>query len=305
MNKKKIAILVAACVVLIAAIIAVICVSSNKADPFEGLTVQGIAAGEYHTSVLYADGSVATTGGKNELLAYESAQWTDAQAIAAGADFTAVLLNNGFVQTTSSFAGNTTFWRNVTAIAAGPSHLVGLCADGTVLATGDEKNTTKYAVEDWTDIIAVAAGEKYTAGLKNDGTVVVAGALSGDVSEWKNVVQIAGGYKHLVALTEKGKVLSIGSDGEECTAADWSGVKTIAAGKEITVAVKNNGKVVAAGDNKLGRSAVKSWSDIIAVTCGLYHTAAIDKDGELFCTKVISSVEGNLLGQDDVASLQK
>lgn len=305
MNKKKIAILAAFSVALIAIIVTVICVSVGKSDPFEGLSVQGIAAGEYHTSVLYEDGTVATVGGANDLLAYESAKWTDVVAIAAGADFTAVILDNGFVQTTSLFEGNTTFWRDIIAIAAGPHHLVGLRADGTVVATGDSKNTAKYAVEAWTDIVAIAAGEKYTAGLKSDGTVVVTGALAGDVSEWKKVEKIAGGYQHLVALTKNGKVLSVGTDGTECTEADWSGVKSIAAGKEITVAVKNSGKVVTAGDNKLGRTATGGWNDIIAADCGLYHTVAVEKDGTLLSTQVISSVEKNLLGQDDVASLQK
>ena len=305
MNKKKIAIIAAACLAVVAILVVVICVSARSKDPFEGLAVQGIAAGEYHTSVLYDDGTVATIGGENDLLAYESSQWTDAEAIAAGANFTAVLLDNGFVQTTSYFEGNTTFWRNVVQIAAGTKHLVGLCEDGTVLVTGDDANTAKYAVEEWTDIIAVTAGDKYTAGLKADGTVVVAGALSEDVSVWKNITAIAGGYSHLVALNKNGKVLVAGGANSDYVNVDWKGVKAIAAGKEITVAIKDNGKVLIAGDNKLGRTDVAKWSDCIAVSCGLYHTVGVTTDGTLLSTVVTSSVEKNLLGQDDVSSLQK
>ena len=145
MNKKKIAIIAAACLAAVIIIVTAICIAGKKNDPFEGLAIRGIAAGEYHTSVLYEDGTVATVGGQNELLAYECSQWTDVKEIAAGANFTAVRLDNGFVQTTSEFEGKTTFWRNIVQIAAGTNHLVGLCADGTVVATGDDKNTVKYA----------------------------------------------------------------------------------------------------------------------------------------------------------------
>ncbi|MBE6812716.1 MAG: hypothetical protein E7523_07520 [Ruminococcaceae bacterium] len=306
MNKKKIAIIAVACIAVIAIIVTVICVAGKNNDPFEGLAIRGIAAGEYHTSVLYEDGTVATVGGQNELLAFECAQWTDVKEIAAGADFTAVRLSNGFVQTTSSFEGNTTFWRNIVQISAGTKHLVGLCSDGTVVATGDDKNTAKYAVEEWTDIVAVAAGEKYTAGLKSDGTVVLAGSIGADVSGWKKVESLAGGYNHLVGLTKSGKVLTAGAaKADYYTDINWKDVKAIAAGKEITVAVKDNGKVLVAGDNKLGRTAVDDWSDCIAVSCGLYHTVGITTNGTLLCTEILSSVEKNLLGQDDVASLQK
>ena len=305
MKKKQIAIIAAVCAAVIAILVAVFCLVGGRTDPFEGLPIQGIAAGEYHTSVLYDDGTVATTGAPNDLLVYECSQWTDVNAIAAGADFTAVVLGNGFVQTTSAFAGNTTFWRNVVQIAAGPDCLVGLREDGTVLATGADKNTARYAVEEWTDIIAVAAGEKYTAGLKSDGTVVVAGFLASDVSEWKNITSIAGGYDHLLALNKKGKVFAAGADGKDYTDVNWSGVKSIAAGKEISVAVKKNGKVLTVGDNKLGRTAVGGWNDVIAVSCGLYHTVAVQTDGTLISTEVISENEKNLQGQDAVAALQK
>jgi alpha-tubulin suppressor-like RCC1 family protein len=65
-------------------------------------------------------------------------------------------------------------WRDIVAIAAGSLHTVGLKADGTVVATGDNA-FGQCEVGDWRGIVAVAAGCAHTVGLKADGTVVATG----------------------------------------------------------------------------------------------------------------------------------
>ena len=75
------------------------------------------------------------------------------------------------------------------AVAAGDRHTVGLKADGTVVAVGDNKYG-RCDVSDWTDIVAIAAGSYHTVGLKADGTVVAVGNNGGgrcNVSDWKNI----------------------------------------------------------------------------------------------------------------------
>lgn len=62
--------------------------------------------------------------------------------------------------------------RNV--LAAGRRHTVALRADGTVMATGNNRHR-QCSVDEWRDIVAVAAGYLHTVGLKADGTVVAAG----------------------------------------------------------------------------------------------------------------------------------
>ena len=82
-------------------------------------------------------------------------------------------------------------WKDTVAITASFSHLVGLKADGTVVAEGDNE-AGQCDVSAWTDIVAIAAGYFHTLGLKSDGTVVstqyigekfVCGQC--DVGEWK------------------------------------------------------------------------------------------------------------------------
>ena len=74
-------------------------------------------------------------------------------------------------------------------VSAGWTHTVGLKADGTVVAVG-ENVYGQCNVSDWKDIVAVSAGQWHTVGLKVDGTVVTVGRnLAGqcDVSGWADI----------------------------------------------------------------------------------------------------------------------
>jgi len=59
-------------------------------------------------------------------------------------------------------------------VAVGEDNTLGLRADGTVLAIGDN-DEGQCEVSDWTDIVAISASDKHVIGLKSDGTVVTAG----------------------------------------------------------------------------------------------------------------------------------
>jgi hypothetical protein len=59
-------------------------------------------------------------------------------------------------------------------ISIGGDYTVGLKADGTVVAVGNNKDG-QCNVSGWRDIVAVFTGAHYTVGLKADGTVVAVG----------------------------------------------------------------------------------------------------------------------------------
>jgi alpha-tubulin suppressor-like RCC1 family protein len=44
------------------------------------------------------------------------------------------------------------------------------------------------------------------------------------------------------------------------------------------------GTVVATGDNNFGQCNVSSWTDVVAVVCGYYHTVGLKKDGTVVAT---------------------
>lgn len=60
-------------------------------------------------------------------------------------------------------------------ISAGNVHTVGLKADGTVVAVGDNEDG-QCNIPGWTDIVAISAGQYHTLGLEADGTVVSVGS---------------------------------------------------------------------------------------------------------------------------------
>jgi len=73
-------------------------------------------------------------------------------------------------------------WTDITKVAAGWRHTVGLKSDGTLVAVGDN-GYGQCNVGGWTDIIQVAAGDYHTVGLKSDGTVVAAG-IEIELAKW-------------------------------------------------------------------------------------------------------------------------
>jgi alpha-tubulin suppressor-like RCC1 family protein len=73
-------------------------------------------------------------------------------------------------------------WTNITQIAAGGWHTVGLKSDGTVVAVGLNW-FGQCDVDSWTNITQVAAGGYHTVGLKSDDTVVAA-SWDAELANW-------------------------------------------------------------------------------------------------------------------------
>ena len=71
-------------------------------------------------------------------------------------------------------------------IAAGDLHTLGLRADGSIVAVGNN-SSRQCEVSEWNEIMAVAAGSNYSVGLRADGSVVAVGRNSYgrcDISDW-------------------------------------------------------------------------------------------------------------------------
>ena len=73
-------------------------------------------------------------------------------------------------------------WTNIVQAAAGRYHTVGLRANGTVVAVGNNLYW-QLEVGDWANIVQIAAGDWHTVGLKANGTVVAEGMHEYDQCE--------------------------------------------------------------------------------------------------------------------------
>ena len=124
---------------------------------------------------LKSDGTVAYTDFHDEFKTWNdiSALSHDRTYIAVKKDGTIAFRNNSCPDQWKAAES----WTNIIEVSAqGTSesdHLVGLNADGTVTATGNN-DSGQCEVSGWKDITAVHAAKNYTVGKKSDGTYVIA-----------------------------------------------------------------------------------------------------------------------------------
>ena len=181
-------------------------------------------------------------------------------------------------------------WERIVAretIAVGGAHTVGLKADGTVVATGNNEYG-QCNVSDWTDIVAISVGSRHTVGLKANGTVVAVGQNKYgqlNIWGWTDIVALDTNDDCTVGLRADGTVVATG-DNEygQCDVPDWTDIIAISAGFRHTVGLKANGTVVAVGQNKYGQCNVSGWTDIVALGVDLSRTVGLRADGTVVAT---------------------
>ena len=181
------------------------------------------------------DGGVATQYGISGV-----GDWSDMVEISAFAGFldSTIVIGrhlDGTCVATGPVATAVAGWRDIVDVAAGSGHAVGLRADGTVVATGDNRRG-QCGVSGWTDIVQVAAGYDHTVGLRSDGTVVAVGDSGGfktdvhHIDEWARgqlfgpepVVWIDAGMNTTIGVLGNGEAMILGDNIGEV----WPGVAT-------------------------------------------------------------------------------
>jgi alpha-tubulin suppressor-like RCC1 family protein len=205
--------------------------TASGSSALYGKTVVSIAAGAWHNLAVCSDGTVATWGGNSYGQLGDNSTTTRSIPVAVVADATSAL-----------------YGKTVVAIAAGTSHSLALCSDGTVAGwgrgadgqLGDNTMSERH--------VPVAAS-----------TNAAVSALAG-----RQVVKIAAGAVHSLALCADGMVAAFGR-GNEGQLGDGT-----ASWLYAPTAVNTN-----AGSSALfGKLPV-------AVVGGQNHSVALDSDGTL------------------------
>jgi hypothetical protein len=155
-----------------------------------------------------------------------------------------------------------------------------------------------------TILVAVAAGAWHSLGLKADGTVLAWGNdASGQCevpSALTDAVAIAAGGYHNLAIRANGAVAAWGADdyGQATVPADLGGVMGVAAGTWHSLALCLNGTVKAWGDNSFGQTNVPAGlSNVVAIAAGGNHSLALKADGTLAAWGENTDAEGSIAGQ--------
>ena len=261
-----------------------------------------IAAGDYHTVILKADGTVWAWG------------------------------YNGYGQvgdgTTTDRAApvQITSLTNVIAIDAGAYHSIALKSDGTVWAWGvnssaqlgdgttASNSTTPKQVGTLSSVVAIAAGQYHNLVVKSDGTVWGWGLNNhgqvgdGTTTTYKTTpvqatgltgaTAVAGGHFHSLALKTDGTVWAWGFNGAgqvgdgttaprttPVRAGDLSGISQVRAGDNHSVAVKTDGMSSGSlwvwGSNssgELGDGTLTSRNRPVSTLSRIYSIAAAGSD---------------------------
>ena len=266
--------------------------------------IVGIAAGDFHSVGVRADGSVVACG-NDGFRQCDVSGWHDAVAVAAGASHTVCLRADGAALACGANDDgqcNVEAWEDVVSIVAGASHSVGLLGDGTVVACGSNA-FGQCDVDEWTQVVAVAAGVSHTVGLRTDGTVLACGLnASGqcDVDEWHDVAAVAAGGNHSLGLLHDGTIVVAGKDSLSGIArcAELEDTKLLATGSQATAAILEDGTVRVVGS--LGRgtnaAAFDAWSDLVSIAVGDAHVLGVREDGGVL------AVGSNAFGQCEVVA---
>lgn len=205
-------------------------------------------------------------------------------------------------------------------ICATARHTVGLKADGTVIAVGDN-GYRQCDVDEWSDIVAVSASFLHTVGLKSDGTVVATDYRGKgskiyrqrcDVENWKDIVAISAGENFTVGLKSDGRVITTdynnyGCD-ENCYIDELKDVVAISAGDDNIIGLKSDGTVIAVpftetADRMAYKNYVSAWKDIVAVSAGDYDTAGVKSDGTVVLAGMSSVNMGDAEKWTDIVAV--
>lgn len=211
-------------------------------DVSEWTDIIAVSAGERYVVGLKDDGTLVSEGHDKGDGQRNVDEWVDIIAIATGWRHTVGLDENGEIWITGygsssqrqQIEEDKNMWTDIIAIVAGggssddfgSGHTVGLRADGTVVAVGDNTyGQCNVTGEKWKNIVAIAAGDWHTVGLRADGTVVSTKPNSTsfylgacDVDDWENIVAISAGCGTTIGLKADGTTVAVGYDDyKQCT----------------------------------------------------------------------------------------
>lgn len=177
---------------------------------------------------------------------------------------------------------------NVIALAAGANHALGLRADGTVIAWGENNFGETEAPAGLTDAKAIAAGQNFSLALRADGQVVQWGLGPNIDTNFlfspSDLVALSARGSHALALRKDGTVVAWGQNlyGESSVPADLSQVIAVAAGGTHSLALKSDGTVVGWGDDHYGQASVPlGLTNVVGIAAGAQHSLALQANGRV------------------------
>jgi len=173
---------------------------------------------------------------------------------------------------------------NFVAVSAGWKESLGLRADGSIVAWGDDRIGATPSGNDYT---AISLGLNHALALRADGSITAWGSDyygQCDVPTGNDFTAIAAGQDHNLALRQDGSLVSWGrnANGVVENTPDGNDFVAIGAGASHSVTLHSNGSITAWGHWENG-GWVPGGSDFTAIAAGAQasHSLALREDGTL------------------------
>ena len=254
---------------------------------------------------------------KDGVSPWDANGWTGVQSVVCSTDATLCIDPNGALRIAGYATSPTAHtdcdgWRNVVSVASSGQHVVALLDDGRVRATGSNQSG-ECDTDTWDQIIMIATRPGVTFGLRADGCVVTAGRCEFAAHRLRSIRALFSFGGTLVLLTAAGDVLiqragtrkepwlvrslslftpdttrrnvlsRLNQDADPATLARSIRAR-LARGMAHAAYLDENDLVQTVGSNHYGQRQTHDWPAASAVSCGLYHTAALLKDGRIRMT---------------------
>lgn len=326
---------------------------NGQCDISDWEDIVDISAGHLCTIGLRSDGTVVAAG-LNMGFQCEVTEWTDVVAvdsmggvtfgikadntyistapiywllIAAG-DYTLLPQENGSYQYQFSQQSEDHLfdnWIDVVAITMSNTNILGLKADGTVLAVG-ANNLGQANTENWTGIMPSA--KKSTRSIKHQRMLYHAACAlqqAGAYAEAQEIFVRLGSYldandranecsyRHAQAMLQSRQygealVYYVQANGYADSRANIQMLRPmfdgiIAAGDNHVVGLLENGSVVAAGSNENGQCDVSDWTNIVFIAAAGDHTVGLKADHTVVSTGLPENERQIISGWKDIVAI--
>lgn len=253
----------------------------------------------YHVLCLNKDGTVYISGDQNEEPALSVRSWRDIVQIAVG-DYIFGLQKDGTVLIAGSkYDKKSDFyqredndirkWRNIVAIAASDTDVIGLKSNGTVVCNRSDRNVSK-----WTNVVKVQAGWNRVVGITADGQVLCAGA----VEHWSSMGQtgnpnVVGWYNMSDIVITKGDTFGLKSDGTVIAGkypdyvSTWRDIIDIEGTRfsflpSRLYGLKSNGTILAlSGRDSDWVGDYEDWNDIVSLGASYHCLLGLRSNGKV------------------------
>ncbi len=234
------------------------------------------------TTVIYIDDYSGVNGsGSNTNGELSNLTSSGAIKVCEGEGFTIILNDDGTVSSAgliAKYANPLSEWRNITDIAAGSSHIIGVDSNGRVRCIGDQ-DSGACDITDVRNVEKVFATKNGSIVMDRYGAIFYSGSFigTGSLRNYYSIKDVASSDNILAILCADNTIDVFTKNSQNFLQAEsWEDIVDVACGDSFVAGLDRYGKVHIEIDNDEIREQVGNWSNIIAIDAASDYLIGFD-----------------------------